>query len=326
MPLTPSPLAFTAADLAQARAMNRPLAYLPRFRAPGALRKFMIQSAISAKTVFAPVRAPGVTTRTQRIIHKGSTVGLRILSGATSRGVYIDIHGGGWSIGSAAMDDAVNARIVADCGLTVISVDYGLLPETRFPDMVAQCEAAADWVFEQAAFGDGAIFLGGESAGAHLAACTLLRLRERADFARLNGCVLFYGVYDLSSTPSARTAPASALVLHGPSIQTGIASLLPDRDEAGLRRADYSPLYADLAGLPSMLLLCGTKDPLIDDTTLFAEALARAGVETELAIVPDAPHAFNRLFTRVAAKTNARVRDWLDARMAAVAAGQVAAE
>jgi acetyl esterase/lipase len=326
MPVTPSPLAFSDADLAQARAMNRRLAYMPRFRAPGVLRKFMIQSMIRAQTVLAPVRVPGVTIRTQRIIHKGWGVDLRILKGASSRGVYIDIHGGGWSIGSAAMDDPVNARIAADCGLTVVSIDYGLLPETSFPDMVAQCAAAADWVFEQPAFPAGPIFLGGESAGAHLAACTLLRLCQRVDFARLAGCVLFYGVYDLSSTPSVRAAPAAALVLHGPSMRTGIASLLPDRDEAGLRAPDYSPLHADLAGLPPMLLLCGTIDPLIDDTTLFADALARAGVETELATVPDAPHAFNRLFTQVAAKTNARVRTWLDARMAAGAASRAAAE
>jgi acetyl esterase/lipase len=91
--------------------MNRRLAYMPRFRAPGVLRKFMIQSMIHAQTVFAPVRVPGVTVRTQRIIHMGCAVDLRILKGASSRGVYIDIHGGGWSIGSAAMDDAVNARI-----------------------------------------------------------------------------------------------------------------------------------------------------------------------------------------------------------------------
>jgi acetyl esterase/lipase len=213
------------------------------------------------------------------------------------------------------MDDRINARLAA-AGLAVVSVDYGLLPETPFVTMVAQCHAAADYVMQHTGeFGAGPIFIGGESAGAHLAACTLLRLRERADFGRITGAVLFYGVYDLGSSPSVRSAHPATLVLHGPSMRSGIAKLLPDRDEGGLRKGDYSPLFADLRGLPPVLLICGTIDPLIDDSTQMADAMRAAGVDAQLVIVPDAPHAFNRFPTRVADRTNAHVRGWLGARM-----------
>jgi acetyl esterase/lipase len=315
--MTPQPT-FSDAELAQARALNRRLAWMPRFRKPGALRKFTIQATLRM-SLLAPHGVPGVTTSLRRIQHMGESVALRILApSGPSRGVYLDYHGGGWSIGMAAMDDRVNARIASELGLTVLSVDYGLLPEVSFDQMIAQCHAAADWAFEHVSeFGDGPIFIGGESAGAHLAAVTLLRLKPRPDFARLAGCSLFYGVYDLSSTPSVRAAKAGTLVLHGPSMRSGIASLLPGRDEQGLRDPAYSPLHADLRGLPPMLLLCGDIDPLVDDSKLFAERIRAAGGQADLLIAPEAPHAFNRLLSAMADRTNAYVRAWLADRMAA---------
>ena len=80
----------------------------------------------------------------------------------------------------------------------------------------------------------------------------------------------------------------------------GIARLLPDRDEAGRRAPDVSPLYADLSRLPPALLLVGTIDPLIDDSRLMAERWQATSGNARLIIVPESPHAFNRLPTRAA--------------------------
>jgi acetyl esterase/lipase len=189
--------------------------------------------------------------------------------------------------------------------------------------MIEQCAAAADWLFEhaQAEFGADDIFVGGESAGAHLAACTLLRLRDgRSDFHRLKGVVLFYGPYDLSCTPSVRSAPRDTLVLHGPAMTSGIAGLLPGRTEEERRHPVFSPLYADLSGLPPALLLCGTLDPLIDDSRLMAERWREANGNAHLFIAPEAPHAFNRLVTGMASRTNEFVRDWINGRLASAGA------
>jgi len=322
-------LDFTEAELAQARRMNRQLRWAPRFRAPTRFGRMMIQTMLGAQG-FLPIGVRGVTVTTRRIDWQGQSFSLRILrSAGEPRGVYIDYHGGGWSIGTAAMDDRVNARIAGDCGLVVVSVDYTTLPDIDLPGMIAQCAAAADWVFEhaQVEFGAGDLFIGGESAGAHLAACALLRLREtRRDFARLRGAVLFYGPYDLSCTPSVRTATADTLVLDGPAMTSGIAKLLPDRSEEQRRDPAFSPLYGNLAGMPSALLLCGTIDPLIDDTRLMAKRWNAASGNARLIVVPDAPHAFNRLPTRIASRTNAFVRSWIDDRLAAAVAPAKAAE
>lgn len=308
------------AEMDQVRRMNIRLRWAPRFRAPTPLGRMAIQTMLGAQAFF-PVGLRGVGVSTQRITHKGHTVYLRILKPAHRevRGVHIDYHGGGWAIGTAAMDDLVNAAIVRETDIAVVSVDYTTLPDITFENQIAQSHAAADWVFEhaEAEFGSRDLFIGGESAGAHLAACSLLRLRDqRADFSRLKGAVLFYGPYDLSATQSVRNATRETLVLDGPAMTPGIAKLLPDRDEAGRRAPDVSPLYANLARLPPALLLCGAIDPLIDDSRQMAERWKAQSGNARLIVVPESPHAFNRLPTRLAARTNAFVRDWLQRRLA----------
>ncbi len=317
------------AEMDQVRRMNARLRWAPRFRAPTPLGRMVIQTMLGAQTFF-PVGLRGVGVSTQHITHMGHAVSLRILTPARGevRGVYIDYHGGGWAIGTAAMDDLVNAAIVRETGLVVVSVDYTTLPDITFENQIAQAHAAADCMFENAAaeFSAHNLFIGGESAGAHLAACALLRLRDsRADFGRLKGAVLFYGPYDLSASPSVRSATRDTLVLDGPAMVPGIAKLLPDRDEAGRRAPDVSPLYADLSRLPPGLLLCGAIDPLIDDSRMMAERWKAQSGNARLIVVPESPHAFNRLPTRLAARTNAFVRAWLQRRLAAASAA-VAAE
>lgn len=308
-------------ELQQVRRVNRRLRWAPRFRAPTPLGRLAIQTMLNAHTL-VPVGLRGVRVATKCIRHDGHDVSLRILrpQAGEARGVYIDYHGGGWSIGKAAMDDLVNGAIVRETGLAVVSVDYTTLPDISFLDQIAQSCAAADWVFDNAdaEFGARDLFIGGESAGAHLAACSLVRLRDkRADFARLKGAVLFYGPYDLSATQSVRTATRETLVLDGPAMTPGIAKLLPDRDEAARRAPDVSPLYADLSRLPPALLLCGRLDPLIDDSRLMSERWQAASGNARLILVPESPHAFNRLLTQLATRTNRFVRDWLVRRLAA---------
>jgi acetyl esterase/lipase len=314
---------FTAAELDEIQRMNRRLRWAPRFRAPTPFGRLVIQSMLGAQA-FLPVGTRGLSVSTRRITHMGHTVSLRILRprNTPSHAVYIDYHGGGWSIGTAAMDDLVNAAIARE-GIAVVSIDYTTLPDITFEDQIAQCHAAADWVFEnaEAEFGTRDLFIGGESAGAHLAACAILRLRDtRRDFARLRGAVLFYGPYDLSATPSVRAAGPDTIVLDGPAMVPGIASLLPDRDEEARRKPDVSPLYADLSRLPPALFLVGTIDPLIDDSRLMSQRWHAANGNARLIIVLDSPHAFNRLPTRAAARTNAWVRAWLDRRLGAATA------
>ncbi len=130
---------------------------------------------------------------------------IRILVPETVRGVYLHLHGGGMTVGSATAMDGRNWEYAQACDLAVVSVDYRLAPEDPFPAGPDDCEAAATWLVEHAVaeLGTDRLIIGGESAGAYLALLTLLRLRDRdGSSAAFLGADLCYGGYDMSGTPS----------------------------------------------------------------------------------------------------------------------------
>ena len=133
--------------------------------------------------------------------------------------------------------------------------------------------------------------IGGESAGAHLSAITLVRLRDRHAATPFSAANLVYGCYDVSLTPSARNWGERYLIISTPIIEWFAGMWLPDR----ARRAepDVSPLYADLCGLPPALFTVGTLDPLLDDSLFMAARWAAAGSRAELAVYPGGVHGFN---------------------------------
>ena len=140
---------------------------------------------------------------------EGPTGPLRLRTFAPEKpdGVLFHIHGGAWMAGSAEMMDPLHEVIVDACNVAVVSVSYRLAPEDPYPAGPDDCEAAAGWLLDHAAdqFGSDRLLIAGESAGAHLAAVTLLRMRDRHQAAdRFLGANLMFGAYDLSRTPSQR--------------------------------------------------------------------------------------------------------------------------
>lgn len=158
----------------------------------------------------------------------------------------------------------------------------------------------------------GTLALGGDSAGAHLAALTLLRLRDRHGIRGAFGAtVLQYGAFDLSMTPSQRLWGERNLVLSGPIIRWFADMFLPGSDLEQRRHPDISPLLAELSAMPPAIFTVGTEDPLLDDT-LFMEARWRsAGQQTELRVWPEAPHGFLSLPMAVADAALAAEHDFL---------------
>jgi len=214
-----------------------------------------------------------------------------------ANGVYLHVHGGGWTLGAADMQDVLLRTLADETGLVAASVEYRLAPEDPYPAGPDDCEAAALWLLDEGAeqLATPARFaIGGESAGAQLAATTLLRLRDRhgrtGGFSRAN---LVFGVFDLSSTPSRRLHLGGDPILTQETMDWFVDNFVPGTDAEARRDPDVSPLYADLHGLPSALFTVGTRDPLLDDT-LFMEARWRAaGNEARLSVVPEALHGFN---------------------------------
>lgn len=325
MSLVTHRLEFTAAERAVLDRINAVLAVTPRLKVDG--WRLAAGQWLNARLSPAAERVTelwltrhGVTVETLQIPNGGGTVPLRILRpSGPARGVVLDIHGGGWVVGSAGLNDRLNAHLVAEAGLAVVSVDYRLLNEPRgvsLPDAVSDCVAAARWLIAQTAecFQTDRLFLVGESAGGHLAALTALELRRTGQLDALLGCVFVYGAFDLTGTPSVRNAGPDTLLLNGPTMAADLARLTPGLDEDRRKQPDISPLYADLTGMPPALFIAGEIDPLIDDSRLMAAAWAEAA-PAELVIAPASPHGFMHFSGPNAAQARAAIRDWLNHRL-----------
>jgi acetyl esterase/lipase len=216
------------------------------------------------------------------------------------------------------MDDAMNARLALRVHVAVVSVEYRLIPAFAFTDCIDDCETAARWVMEagQEVFGVERMTIGGESAGGHLAAATILRLRDAGvHFDRVKGAALTYGCYDLGGTEMRSRAGPETLVLHGPTMSR-ILDKARGVTPTNRRDPALSPLHAELTGLPPALFVVGTRDPLQEDTELMYAKWVRQSHNAELVIVPEAAHGFNKQANSTAKKTNAYIAAWIGRQLA----------
>jgi acetyl esterase/lipase len=309
-------LALDSETLEDARSFNRKLHWAPRFKISNRVVPLVIQSLLRLSQFGADGKLArgGIRVSSSSAQVDGLRVPVRVLRGVLpARGVVLDFHGGGWAIGNAAMNDQLNAGLINACNVAVISVDYRLAPAAPLAAIMDDCLAAARWLLDGGLpeYDGLPVYVLGESAGGHLAAATLLRLKRWPNLLRrIDGAILYYGVYDLAGTPSVRQAGADTLVLHGPSMLDSLRLLTPGLTDEQRREAPLSPLYGDLSGMPPVLMFAGERDPLRDDTTLMAERW-RAVAEVECHLLPEAPHGFIRFPTRMAAQVRQRVYEWI---------------
>jgi acetyl esterase len=212
---------------------------------------------------------------------------------STALPVLVYFHGGGWTIGDLDTHDVLCRQLCALAGVAVVSVDYGLGPEQRFPRAVEDCLAATRWVRHQAtALGlDGAkLAVGGDSAGGNLAAVVALMMRDAGDVAPIFQ-MLIYPATDMRAVAPSHASNGQGYLLTSDSIEYYRGHYISDPAQWSDWRA--SPLLApDLSRLPPALVLTAGYDPLRDEGRQYADALSAAGNRVQYLCFERQVHGF----------------------------------
>jgi monoterpene epsilon-lactone hydrolase len=209
-------------------------------------------------------------------------------AGADSDWVIFYLHGGAYAIGTAASSVGLASDLARRAGARLVTVDYRLAPEHPHPAAIEDAVAAYQGLLESGVSAS-TIAVAGESAGAGLVAAVLVALKH-AGLAQPTAAVLMSPWADLTlsgNSPGTKATVDPALTPEG--LARRAVDYGPDGDPAG---EVVSPIFADLTGLPPLLIQAGSHEILRDDATRLAARAAAADVAITLQVTPGVPHVF----------------------------------
>jgi len=211
-----------------------------------------------------------------------------IPQGAPADRVLLYFHGGGFAFCSLNTHRLMVSQLAIASGVRALSVDYRLAPEHPFPAALEDCLAAYHWLLQNG-ISPRKTVVAGDSAGGNLALVLMLALRD-AGGPLPAAAVGISPVTDLAGTgESLRTKAGVDPILSAPVPVDIITSYVGEHDP---RQPLISPLYADLRGLPPILLHVGEDEKLLDDSTRLAERASAAGVDATVVVWPHMWHVF----------------------------------
>lgn len=309
----PEMAAFNAMMEARAAALP-PIALTMPFDEPRALTEALNLPLSEGGPVMAESRDRWVPVRGRRIqcrFHRPDLPG--------PLPVLLYLHGGGWVWNSIDTHDRLMREYAAAAGCVVVGPDYALSPEAAFPQALEECAGVLRWISAHGAergIDPARIVLGGDSAGANLAAGVALWLRDGGAPVPLRGLLLNYGVFDSRlDTPSyAEFATGYGLTRERMRFYWSVYA----PREADRLNPLAAPLRAELAGLPPCLLHIAELDVLASENHAMAERLRAAGVAVETRLFPGTVHGFLRALGHVgqARDAVAAAGSWLRTRLA----------
>ena len=224
---------------------------------------------VSADTVVEPVTAGGRPAEWIRA------------AGARTDAALLYLHGGGYAIGSPRSHRHLAAAIARVAGVACLLLDYRLAPEHPFPAAVHDAVAAHRWLLEQRGIAASRIAVAGDSAGGGLTVAALVGLRQ-AGLAMPGAGVCISPWTDLTcSAPSYRERASRDPIVTLPNITVMARDYLHGADP---RAPLASPIFADLRGLPPLLIHVGSEEVLLDDATQLAERARAAGVDVAIEV------------------------------------------
>jgi len=230
-------------------------------------------------------------------------------------GALLYLHGGGYTIGSVRSHRHLVAYLAGATGLRALSVDYRLAPEHPFPAAVDDATVAYRWLVASGV-PPARIVVGGDSAGGGLTVATLVALRDAGD--RLPAAAVCLSPWvDLEGIGASMTTKQDVdpmVERHG--LLRAAQAYLGGADP---RAPLAAPLYADLRGLPPLLIQVGTAETLLDDSVRLAERARAAGVDVVLEPWEDMIHVWQAFVPLLpeAEQAIARIGSWVNERLRA---------
>lgn len=211
------------------------------------------------------------------------------VEGAADDRVVCYLHGGGYCIGSANTHRNLASHLSRASGARVLDVDYRLAPEHPFPAALEDARTAYRWLVSEG-YDPRSMAVAGDSAGGGLTIATLVSLRD--DGGPLPAAAVALSPWvDLEITGSSATTKADEdPIIHPDGLKKYADAYLAGQDA---RTPLASPLYADLSGLPPLLVHVGGREVLLDDATRLAERAREAGVDVTLEIRDEMIHIWH---------------------------------
>ena len=250
---------------------------------------------MAGRKVFAPDPMPIAETRDLEIPGPGGPIPARLYRPAKDGmlPVLVFFHGGDWVVGNIESHEGMCRHIANRAEAAVVSVDYRMGPEHRFPAAVDDCVAATGWVADNAAalgIDPEPLAVGGDSAGGNLAAVVSLVARDKGE-PRIVYQVLIYPATDAAMRHDSIARYAEGYVLTRATMRWFYEQYLASPEQASDWRV--SPLLApDLSRLPPAFVLTAGYDPLCDEGDAYAARLAAAGVPVTHRRFPGQVHGF----------------------------------
>ncbi len=223
----------------------------------------------------------------ERIVAGGVPAVWMVPSGASGR-VLLYLHGGGFVMCSPWTHGPTAVGIARVAGARALLPDYRLAPEHPFPAALDDCLAVYRWLLDRGVQPCD-IAIGGDSAGGNLTLATLLSIRD-AGLPLPAGAICLSPATDLTASGESFRARAGDEVLLTPSFCRAVGPMYLGQSDPAAPLA--SPLFADLRGLPPMLIHVGTREMLLDDSVRIADRARAAGVDITLKIWEGLWHAF----------------------------------
>lgn len=251
-----------------------------------------VRAANRVPLIYNPI--PIVSVVNRKIPGPESEIPVRVYTpdGEGPFSLVMYYHGGGFVICDLDSHDSLCRSLCAKIGAVVVSVDYRLAPEAKFPAAPRDCYAATCWAVDNAVAlnADGArLCLAGDSAGGNLAAVVALMARDQAGPVARHQ-LLIYPVTDRSCNTESYRTNGEDYFLTAKTMEWFWDHYLQNDQQAN--DPMVSPLRAELAGLPSATVLTAEYDPLRDEGIAYADALAAAGIDVEHRLFEGMIHGF----------------------------------